>query len=430
MQSTDALYDIENVIPTPFVDFLCVVDKNGNEHPIPCQENVIRALRSFHLVRYDTFKNKYEIKENNVWVIREDYHDIRLHSRMSNNYNFLCKQGIGTVRDAITLVGAENTYDSAQDYINGLEWDKTPRLDSWISKTYHVEDNEYHQAVGSNWLKGLVKRILYPGSKFDYALLLQGPQGIKKSTSLLAIASDKYHVEFTDIKVKEFQQDIQGKLIVEFSEGAVFKKSEQETLKSILTRQQDTYRPPYARASRDFPRRCVFAVTANNDEILKDDTGNRRWWVVLVPDQEADVKWLSENRNQLFAEARYRLVELEETTWEIPDTALRTNQETVRQREENEDIIRKWYESLMPQTKNEGVTVRKAYCDVFTPTDREGHLMDEDHVSINIKTSMSIARIFKHIGLVKRRIQKEGERESAWFPKETLPSDYPISEDW
>lgn len=421
MKTKEPMYDVDAVIPSPYVDFLCVQDGKGNEKPVPCQENVLRAIRSFHVVRYDMFKNKYEIKENDTWTIREDHHDIRLHSRMSNNFSFLCKQGLGTVRDAITLIGAENAYDSAQDWVNSLEWDGTPRLDSWLHTVYHVDDNEYHRAIGSNWFKGLVKRILHPGSKFDYALLLQGKQGIKKSTSLLSIASEKYHVEFTDLNVKEFQQDIQGKLIVEFSEGAVFRKSDQETLKSILTRQQDTYRPPYARASRDFPRRCVFAVTANNDEILKDDTGNRRWWVVILPDEEANTDWLTENRNQLFAEARHRLVELKEKTWEVPTDALADSQESVRQREENEDIIRKWYEGLLPSTKNNGVTVRQAYCGVFTPTDREGHLMHEDNVNINMKTSLSIARVLKHMGLVKGRRQNSGERERAWFPQEQLP---------
>jgi predicted P-loop ATPase len=422
--AVDAMYDVNNVIPTPFVDFLCKEDKQGNEHPIPCQENVIRAVRSFHIVRFDTFKQKYEIRENNKWVVREDHHDIDIHSKMSNRFQFLCKQGVGMVREALTMIGYENAYDSAQDYINGLLWDEVPRLDSWLHNTYHVEDNEYHRKIGSNWVKGLVKRILVPGSKFDYALLLQGPQGIKKSTSLLAIAGDKYHVEFTDLSVKEFQQDIQGKLIVEFSEGAVFKKSEQETLKSILTRQQDTYRPPYARASRDFPRRCVFAVTANNDEILKDDTGNRRWWVVLLPNEDANVEWLVENRNQLFAEARHRLIELKESTWEIPIDILKNNQEQVRQHEQDEDIFKKWYMGLMAETKNEGVTARQAYCGVYQPRNRDGYLIDSDSVSINKKIEMSITRVFKHLGLHKKRLQQAGYRENTWFPKEPLPADY------
>jgi len=404
-------------IPSPYVDFLSTVNSEGKENIIPCQENVTRAIRSMRSVRFDSFKQKYEIKRSESWEAREDYHDMELHSQMSVSFPFLAKQGIGAVCDAITLVGSENTYDSAQDYVTALTWDEVPRLDTWLHNTYHVDDNAYHTAIGANWWKGMVKRIMYPGCKFDYALLLQGAQGVKKSTSLLTISGQKYHTEFTDLKVKDFQQDIQGKFIVEFSEGAVFTKSDQESLKSIITRQQDTYRPPYAKASRDFPRRCVFAVTANNDEILKDETGNRRWWVVVMPDKEADIDWLEENRDQLFAEAYHRLMNLKESTWEVPTDALIEQQESVRMREQNEDIFTKWYNNLYGETKNAGVTVRQAYCGVFDPRNKEGEMINPDTINIDKKTEMTIARTFKHMGLIKTRTQAEGRRTQVWVPK-------------
>jgi len=207
---------------------------------------------------------------------------------------------------------------------------------------------------------------------------------------------------------------------VEFSEGAVFTKSDQETLKSIVTRQQDTYRPPYARASKDFPRRCVFAVTANNDEILKDDTGNRRWWVVFLPDQDADLDWLQETRDQLYAEAYHRVMTLKESVWEIPADSLKTHQDQARMREQNEDIYELWYRGLSDQEKAQGVTARQAYCAVIEPRDKNGDPIDENHVNIEKRVEMTITRIFKHLGLKKHRLGRGDTREIRWCATDPL----------
>lgn len=399
------------------VDFLTRPTKSGDATPIPCHENVLRVIRSFNCVRYNTFSSRYEILLDNTWETRDDHHDVWLHSRMSTKFPFLSTQPLAHVRDAITVLGFENAYDSMQEYLHALSWDGVSRLDSWLHKTYHVEDNEYHKKVGANWFKGLIKRILFPGSKFDFVLILRGPQGIRKSTSLLIIAGEEYHAEFTELNTREFVQDIQGKLVVEFGEGAIFSKADQNTLKSIVSRQKDTYRPPYARASKDFPRRCVFAMTANNDEILKDDTGNRRWWVVLT-EKEADTDWLTENRSQLLAEAYHRVAKLQETVFEVPEDVLKEYQEHARTIEQNEDIITEWYRSLAGSVKNNGITIRSVYYGVFQPRDKNGDLLDINTINIDKRTEMSIARSLKYLGLEKRRVQEHDSRERRWYPKE------------
>lgn len=422
--ATDAELESYGVVfdTSPFVEFLCTVTKDDIEKPIACHENVLRAVRSFGCIRYNEFNCRYEVFSKNTWQTRDDHHDIQIHSRVSTKFPFLSTQPVSAVRDAITVIGSENTYDSMQDFMRTLVWDQVPRLDSWLHKTYHVEDNEYHKQIGANWIKGLVKRIMYPGAKFDFALIIRGPQGIRKSTSLLIIAGDEFHAEFTELSTREFVQDIQGKLVVEFSEGAIFSKADQNTLKSIVSRQKDTYRPPYARASKDFPRRCVFAMTANNDEILKDETGNRRWWVVLT-EKEADTDWLTENRDQLFAEAYHRIVELKENAYEVPEDMLKEYQERVRTIEQNEDIVKKWYDSLPPENKNAGITTRMVYAGVFQPRDKNGDLLDMDTINIDKRTEMSLSRSLKYIGLEKRRTQFTGNREYRWYSTENYTCD-------
>lgn len=422
--SYQKLRETDTSLPADVVDFLCNTNKNGEEIPIKCTENVVRAVRSMNLVRYDRFKNRYEVRVGDEWETRKDHHDISIYSQMSEQFRFLSSYSVSAVRDAITLVASEQEYDSAQEWLASLTWDQTPRLDTWLHEVFHVEDNKYHRAIGSNWLKGLAKRIMRPGCKFDYALVLHGAQGIRKSTALLTIAGEKNHAEFTELRTREFQQDIQGKLVVEFSEAAVFRKNDQETLKSIVTRQQDTYRPPYARASVDFLRRCVFAVTANNDEILKDDTGNRRWWVVLCPKKTANTTWLEENREQLFAEAYYR-VQQGESVHEVPEDVLTEQHEKLRMTEENEDVFLRWWRNTTDNQRANGVTVRQAYCDVFEPRDRNGDRISPDNVSIPKRTEMAIARIFAHLKLEKNRVRTEKGQETRWFQPNAL-QDYNI----
>jgi hypothetical protein len=218
------------------------------------------------------------------------------------------------------------------------------------------------------------------------------------------------------MKVREFQQEINGKLIVEFAEAAVFRKSDQETLKSIVTRQTETYRPPYARNAEDFPRRCVFAVTANNDEILKDETGNRRWWVVQCGNNEADIEWLRVNREQIFAEAYIRAIEKKETTWEVPEDALEQMHSNVRVREENEDMYLEWWKNLSDQDKARGVTTRQAYTMVFPRRDKYGEVLAHQDIEIKKSTEMSIARFLKVVlKLESRRVRYSGILQTRWF---------------
>src|ERR1019366_4581729 len=246
------------------------------------------------------------------------------------------------VGDAIRLISRENQFDSAIDYIKSLKWDKTNRLDSWLHDVYGVSKNEYHTAVGSNWLKGLVKRITQPGCKFDYVLVLEGEQGTKKSTSLGILGGD-WHVETVmSTDSKDFYMQFQGKAIVEFSEGETLTRTEVKRMKAIITTQVDKYRPPYEALSQDFPRRCVFAMTTNQSEYLKDETGNRRWLPITLL-KEADVEWLRANRDRLFAEAYYRLTTENETVHEFPLLAT-ADQQAARRLDEpyTEDICR-WY---------------------------------------------------------------------------------------
>lgn len=383
-------------------------------------ENICRILRHHPAfvgrLRYDAFKNKLEIKNGDAFSDLADHDIINIQTEVSILFPCFGKVGKDMVNDAVLKVCREQTIDSASDWVRSLVWDKTARLDSWISKTFHTPDDIYHKAVSSNWFKGLVARIIRPGCKFDYVLVLEGKQGIKKSTSLGIIGSPfagaAWHVETTmSTENKDFFMQMEGKVIIEFSEGETLSRTETKRLKAIITMQSDKYRPAYGRLSVDFPRRCVFAMTTNQDEYLKDETGNRRWLPVAC-EGIADVEWLSENLTQLYAEAYHRVTSLNETLHEFPFEETSAAQRTRRIHDPNEDLIAHWYlNKLKPQEREEGVTINQCYRDAIC-----GGFVNKPLDRYN---EMSIGDVFRSvIRLERRRTMIEGVKSYRYYSNE------------
>jgi predicted P-loop ATPase len=386
-------------------------------------ENMCRIVRTHPefkgRFRYDAFKNTFEIKKekNNVekFYDYDDSDTIDVQTRIQILFPCFGKIGKDMVYDAIIKVSKENEIDSAIDWIKSLTWDGEKRLDNWISKTYHTPEDIYHQAVASNWFKGLVKRIIDPGCKFDYVLVLEGEQGTRKSTSLSILgeppsAGPSWHVETAmSTDSKDFFMQFQGKAIIEFSEGETLNRTEVKRMKAIITMQSDKFRPPYGKMSVDFPRRCVFAMTTNQSEYLKDETGNRRWLPVAC-EGNADIEWLSANRSQLFAEAYHRLTVLKEKVYEFPEEETKLAQKTRRVRDPNEDNIAHWYfNKLTEQDRDAGVIVfqafRDVYCNGMTPSK-----------GLDRSTEMAITTTFKDVLRLKKvRQMKDGVQANRWF---------------
>lgn len=403
---------MDNVSPN--LDLLYKLGAKGSVEYLQNTENMCRILRNHpdfkDTIRLDYFKGVIEIKEDGKWRAYEDGDDIAVQTQISILFSdWFGKVTKQMVYDAIVKVGKENKIDSAADYIKGIEWDGEARLDTWLCKTYGVTDDAYHKAVASNWLKGMVKRIIEPGCKFDFVLVLEGEQGSRKSTSLAVLGRD-WHVETTmSTDNKDFFMQFQGKAIIEFSEGETMSRTEVKKMKAIITTQVDRYRVTYGRVSQDFPRRCVFAMTTNQSEYLKDETGNRRWLPVRVVFPEADVEWLEENRDQLFAEAYHRLYELKETTYEFPKEETLMQQQLRRISDPNEDIITEWYMTMVSEEEqHEGISIHRVYKEALHGNFTGGR-------SMNKYEEMSIATVLKdHLHLTKRQRMVAGVRVSLW----------------
>src|ERR1035438_7232518 len=175
--------------------------------------------------------------------------------------------GMDIVINAVNFAADRHRVDSVKDWGNSLVWDEKERIRTFCEKAYGAEDNLYHRTVGKNFWLGLAARILKPGCHHRFVLILKGPQNTKKSKSFRALAGDDWFLEDAPLPSENvsFYMSLWGKLVVEFSEGVVFHKSDMGKIKSIVSTPQDTIVKKWGRNAMDIKRRCVFVITLNQD---------------------------------------------------------------------------------------------------------------------------------------------------------------------
>lgn len=207
--------------------------------------------------------------------------------------------------EALLAVAQTRRFHPVRDWLDGLKWDGKPRLKVLLSKVFGTPQDAYHEWVGKLLTVAAVARTYQPGCKFDYLVILEGPQGIGKSRFIvhfapwpdLAGASDGHFDN-----PQKLVESIKGRLIVELPELQSFNRTDVRAIKNMLSSPGEQYRVPYAHEPVYFPRQCVMIGTTNEEQYLRDETGNRRMWPVKVVGR-VDLGWLEVNREQLYAEA-------------------------------------------------------------------------------------------------------------------------------
>jgi predicted P-loop ATPase len=250
-----------------------------------------------------------------------------------------------SVREIVRTVAQENPYHPVQRYLAALVWDGKQRIDSWLHEYLGAEDSLVNAGIGSKWLVQAVARIMRPGCQADATLLMIGPQGFGKSSTLRVLASDAWFTDhLSDLGTKDSRIELHGKWIVEMSEFTS-RRSELER-KSFLTATHDCFRPPYETVAKQVPRCNVFAATSNDDSPLSDATGGRRYWSVTcgVTRPKADIEKLKQDRDLLWSEAYQRYQAKEPWHADTPEftAALAAEQETRYAGGPFDDVLLQW----------------------------------------------------------------------------------------
>ena len=222
----------------------------------------------------------------------------------------------GTLEEAVRMVAFRHRFHPVRTSLEGLRgtWDKVPRLDTWLRRCCLEEDEwddndplqQYLAKVGSWTVMAMAARVLKPGCKFDYMLILEGTQGLGKSTLVHALGGEYAADTPLNLGDKDSFQNLQGIWVYEMGELDSLSKAEITRTKQFISSVTDRFRATFDRRPKDYPRQCIFVGTTNEQHYLTDPTGNRRFWPVRVT-RHIDQDWLRENRAQMLAEALHRL---------------------------------------------------------------------------------------------------------------------------
>jgi putative DNA primase/helicase len=208
------------------------------------------------------------------------------------------------VGEACFIVAKRNQYHPVKQFIESQVWDGVPRLNEWLIKSSGCVDNPYTRDVSRCMLTAAVNRVYNPGCKFDHMVILEGPQGIGKSTMVEEVCPGFYLDTNFDTRDKDLVDAMNRSLIIEISELSGMNKKDVDWLKSFITKKVDRVRLAYAYKTKDFYRKSIFVGTYNpsgNNNYFRDDTGNRRFWPIEC--SHINIEYIREVRAQLWAEA-------------------------------------------------------------------------------------------------------------------------------
>ena len=302
----------------------------------------------------DSMEIKGKVPWNNPSKFWRDADDAQLISYIDDNYGTFSRNNYDV---AVAKTTDDRRYHPIKEYLAALpEWDGVERVDSLLVDYFGASDNQYTRAVTRKTLCGAIQRVYHPGVKFDTMLVLNGGQGIGKSTLIKKLAGEWFSdsLILSDTKdSKTAAEKLQGYWILEIGELAGLRKAEEETLKGFLSRQNDIYRAAFGRRTTQHPRQCIFIGTTNAESgYLRDTTGGRRFWPVETPGTGVKKSWnlTSDEVKQIWAEVLVRVNNGEKLylSKEEEDLA-KTEQIHAMETDEKEGLIKDFLEIKLPK---------------------------------------------------------------------------------
>lgn len=334
------------------------LDKSG--HVKNTLRNLTLILENDHNLKgvvfnqlLDGMEIKGEVPWNHPSKFWRDADDAQLISYVDAHYGTFSARNYDI---AVTKVADDRAYHPIREFIESLpEWDKVPRVDTLLVDYLGAGDTAYVRAVTRKTLCAAISRVLRPGCKFDSMLVLNGPQGVGKSTLIAKLAGEWFSdsLNLGDTKDKTAAEKLQGYWILEIGELAGLKKAEVETLRSFLSRQNDIYRAAFGKRATPHLRQCVFFGTTNAESgYLRDTTGNRRFWPVKTPGSGKKQSWnlTHEEILQIWAEALV-YVRQGEKLYLSPemDALAKDEQREAMESDEREGLVREYLDTLLPE---------------------------------------------------------------------------------
>ena len=328
---------------------------------VNCTDNLILILNNDPLLKnivYNELANDIEITGDVAWPVKSrfwrDADDAQLICYINNKYTNFTKENY---LNAVTKVVDDRSYHPIKQYLENLpEWDGTPRVETFLIDYFGAEDTPYSRAIIKKILVAAYMRIYQPGIKFDYILVLNGPQGVGKSTAIAKLGMDWYSdsLSVSDMNDKTAAEKLQGYWILEIGELAGMKKADIDKVKAFISRQDDKYRASFGRRVNSHPRQCIFFATTNEQNgYLRDNTGNRRFWPIKTPGNGSKKAWelTDDEVKQIWAEVKV-IADKGENLYiddELIASAAEEAAQEAMQHDEREGLVREYLDTLLPE---------------------------------------------------------------------------------
>lgn len=358
------------------------------QEPYCNAENVRRILARdtrFGAALWFDADSKATMADTRLW---SDSDDTDLLAHLQSEYG-IARMTLEPVRHGVDLHARSKSRAPLTDWLSSLTWDGTERIATWLADGYGCDRNEYTAAVGRCWLVSLVARAFKPGCQVDTMVVLEGAQGLRKSSSLEILGGCWYRAITQPFGSKEWLEAITGVVwLAEVADLSGFRGRDLDHLKAALTTRVDRFRRSYDRRALDYPRRCVFTGTTNRDDWQADDTGARRFLPVAV--REVNLEFLRANREQLFAEAVHRF-KAGEDWWEIPQKDAEQEQEQRR----DDDVWQPRIENYLHGKSSTTVPDILEFC------------LDIDADKQDKRAQMRVSSILRVLGFI-RKLERQG----------------------
>lgn len=383
------------------------LDRVGNGAPFPNAANVETILLNHPekagRLYWDTFRLRKMYRDGNTereWTDADSTHLLIWIQRAL----MIPKIRLSEVHHGIDAAANHSQRNSLVEWLLSLNWDGIERLPSLMHDVFGTEDDDYSRDVGRCWLISMAARALSPGCKVDTMVVLEGGQGVYKSSALELLGGAYYASLKEAFGGRDFLQSLDGVWLAEIPDMSGFKGRDIDHVKATITDRSDRYCRRYAHDAQTYPRQCVFVATANRDDWNEDETGARRFLPIRVGN--IDKELIISLREQYFAEAVHRF-KAGEPWWNI-DKELAVKEQSERKPEDS------WEPSVMaavgaivrdlPLNESRSVSIPEIFSKLLIALPQQGKA-----------EQMRIAKILTAKGW-NRKLIRDGDRiERRWF---------------
>lgn len=363
--------------------------------------------------RHKAFPEIWLNQDSNTIMIGEESSEPNLtNMRIANYFQYnlgFDKVNSRTIHDCVLSLARGNKKSPFLDWIQNQEWDGTARLDKWLSTHWGVVESPYSNEVGAKWLISACARLDKPGTKIDWMMIVIGPQGVGKTTMPeMFFGKENSLPLYGDQNDKDLHMLMHSRLCIGFDELDSFSKKEASTLKAMITRSEDAFRPPYGQVVEKFPRRFTLYGCGNRYEFIQHDPSGYRRYAVIEVGQLLDFNGLEQNRAQLWAEAWYRYNKGCKF-WEVENASVNAEKYVVPNL--LEDRVLNWIENERVSKHAHTIKDGKFW---FSMTSLMHGIGMEDDVK-NTNVTRDIAGIIRKLGATSTNTSGPNGRRGRWY---------------